>query len=143
MMRADRLLAWVLRLSGVMMLAALAAVFMPRAWMAYCHERLGFGAFPEAPIAEYLARLTSGLYALLGGLFLVVASDVRRHARVIVYLAVAVFAVAVGMLALTPAMGMPLWWSAADTASAVAMAVAVLVLQAMVRRQDRAAQASE
>ena len=36
--------------------------------MAACHEAMGLGPFPDAPIVEYLARSVSAYYAMLGGL---------------------------------------------------------------------------
>ena len=61
-----RRLGLFLRVGGVICMTALVAVFMPRAWIDWCHQRLGLGPFPVAPVAEYLARSASLLYAALG-----------------------------------------------------------------------------
>lgn len=128
--RRARLLKVVLLAAGIMMLAAFAAMVMPRAQMAWMHQWLGLGQFPDAPIAEYLARLTSGLYGLLGVLLLICTRDVRRHSAIIRALAVGIAALAVAGLVYGWLGGMPLWWLWADAATAGGFAIAVLWLQA-------------
>jgi hypothetical protein len=127
---AERLLKLLLRAAGAVCGLAIVAFFMPRSWMAACHEWLGLGAFPEAPIAEYLARLTSGLYAFYGVLLWLLATDVRRFARVITYQAVVVMVLAAAGLPLGALGGMPWPWLIADALSAGGFCAAVLVLQA-------------
>lgn len=126
---AQTVLVWLLRLSGLMMLSAIIAVFMPIEWMDYFHAEMGLGPFPSAPIAEYLARLCSAVYGLIGVQLLVMASDVRRYAVMIAVTAVGVAAIAliVGTLAILS--GIPWWWAAGDMATAVPFAVAVIALQ--------------
>jgi hypothetical protein len=126
---AQRLLVLLLRLSGLMMLSAVIAVFMPLPWMDYFHRRMGLGPFPSAPVAEYLARLCSAVYGLIGVQLMVLASDVRRYAVMIAVtsVGVAVIAVIIGVLAFLA--GMPWWWSVGDAATAVPFAAAVVALQ--------------
>ena len=130
---SERLLRIILRLTAALMLLALVAVFMPKPWMAAAHEWLGLGVFPDAPIAEYLARSTSALYALVGGAMLIAASDVRRYARMITYLALAMAAVSVAIF-VTCFSDLPLWWLLGDLVTAGGFAAIVLVLQHMARK---------
>lgn len=124
---AERLLKLLLRVAGGVCASALVAVFMPTGWMAWSHEAMGLGSWPVSPVAEYLARLTSGLYALLGVLMWIAASDVRRHRHVIT-------AVAIGFGALSvvgaASGGMPVWWVVGDLVTALGFAAVVLILQA-------------
>ena len=130
---SERLLKIILRLTAALMLLAVGAVFMPKSWMAATHEWLGLGAFPQAPIAEWLARTTSALYALVGGVMLVAASDVRRYARIITCLALAT-AGASAATVVTSLGSMPLWWLLGDLVTAGGFAAIVLVLQYMARK---------
>src|SRR5258706_7372800 len=85
---AERWLKLLLRVFGGTSALAIFPFFMPRSWMAATHEWLGMGALPEKPIVEYLARSTSALCALYGGLLLLLATDVHRYAAVIKYQAI-------------------------------------------------------
>ena len=130
----ERWLRLLLRVTGGVMLLALVAVVMPRSWMAAAHEWLGVGAFPDAPIAEYLARSTSGLYAMLGGLAILLAADVRTYRRAITYFALALPALSTLMLLACWNSGLPAYWLLTDLFSAAGFGAAVLVLQRLAGR---------
>jgi hypothetical protein len=107
------LLRW---FGGVSVIAAFPFV-MPWRWMTAVHEWLGMGSLEHQPVVEYLARSTSALCALFGGLLLILAQDVRRYARPITYSAVATIAGAsIGALFGWKA-GMPSWWMIGDMVS--------------------------
>ena len=57
-------LRWLLAIIGCGLMVATIPLFFPVALMATIHGWLGLGEFPEAPIAIYLARSTSLLYAV-------------------------------------------------------------------------------
>jgi hypothetical protein len=75
----DRLLVFILRANGVVMLFAIPAIFMPFSWMQAIHGWLGLGELPERPIISYLARSTSALYVGFGIIWLFLAQDVERY----------------------------------------------------------------
>ena len=54
-----RLLEVLLRAGGTILVTAFAAMLLPVDWMAATHEWLGLGAFPRAPVVDYLARSVS------------------------------------------------------------------------------------
>ena len=60
------LVAWILRVVGILAMLAIVAAFMPLSWMASVHESIGLGKMPDGPIVEYLARSLTAIYALLG-----------------------------------------------------------------------------
>jgi hypothetical protein len=68
MNRNERILVWLLRISGVVMLAALGAVVMAYDWMNVIHQQQGLGELPHVPIVGYLTRSISALCALHGAL---------------------------------------------------------------------------
>jgi hypothetical protein len=129
-MSPERLLKLILRLAGGVMLLAAPAAVMPRGWMAACHRWLGLGAFCDQPIAEYLARTTSGLYAVLGAAFVLTAGDVRRFGPVITLLAACLVPLALVvwgfMLFADRRLGL---YMIADVLTAVPFAAVVLALQ--------------
>ena len=74
------MLPLLLRIFGTSSLLAVIFVVAPGDWMRGIHRELGMGEMPDAPVVWYLARSESALYAVLGGLFWVLASDPRRYA---------------------------------------------------------------
>ena len=85
--RPHRKARWLLRLFGIATLCAIPAIFMPRSWMDWCHRRIGLGPLPEGVIVDYLARSLSAFYAILGGILLICAHDIRRYSAIITYIA--------------------------------------------------------
>jgi hypothetical protein len=139
MITAETSLKVFLRIAGAICLVAILPFFMPRTWIVACHEWLGLGAFPQAPIAEYLARATSGLCAFYGGLLWVLSADVRRYAPVITYQAVAIIFLALVGTVLSIRCGMPMHWAVSDAAGASTIGVLSLLLQWRIRAADHKA----
>ena len=72
--------------AGIVMLLAIPAIVMPTAWMVNIHEIIGLGTFPASPLVTYLTRSVALVYAVHGGLLILLSRDVTRLAPVIVYL---------------------------------------------------------
>ncbi|MDX1965127.1 MAG: hypothetical protein SFX18_18430 [Pirellulales bacterium] len=126
------ILCWLLRLVGGVCALAILALFMPHWLMVEMHARLGLGEFPQAPIAEYLARSVSALCAFYGGLLIWLASDVRRYGPVIAYQATAIMICALSGLYLGLSAGMPLWFVGGDALACVAFGLPTLWLVAKI-----------
>ena len=131
-MDTQRVLQMLLRAVGGVSALAIVPVFMPRAWMAMCHEWLGLGPLPEGPIVEYLARSTSMFYAIFGGVLLLLSGDVRRHARVIMAVGGATLAGGAMLLVIDLRSGLPAWWVAMEGPFVMLMGLVNLVLAAKV-----------
>jgi hypothetical protein len=131
----EQLLSAWLALSGGVCASALVAVIMPRTWHVAAHAWLGLGDFPEAPIAEYLARGMSAMCAFYGLLLLYLARDVRGRAAIIRFQALALMGISLAStLALIPS-GMPPWWIYGDAGAVWAFGLTVLTLQAAAARK--------
>jgi surface polysaccharide O-acyltransferase-like enzyme len=125
----ERWLKLFLRFVGAMSLLALFAVVLPASWLADIHDLAGLpGRYAAAPITDYLARSTSIFYAVLGGLFLLAACDVRRYRALIVYLAAALFVVGVTLTVVDLAHRFPWWWVLGEFLCAIPVAAIMLVL---------------
>lgn len=107
-------LTWILRLAGLVTLAAFFAMVMPAAWMVSMHRALGFGEWPETPVFEYLARSIAALYGFHGGLLLLISNDPVRHVTIVKYMAFMYVAFGLIVLAIDLDAGMPLWWTLAE-----------------------------
>jgi hypothetical protein len=132
----DRLLRWILILSGLSMVIAIVPMVMPLSWMEIGHRWLGLGEFPSQPIVPYLARTTSGLYAVLGALLLLAATDLRRYATMAVVVIVGIVVISLADFVFGRFEGMPLWWSADDLASAGALTLVAVPLLLLRRRAN-------
>jgi hypothetical protein len=121
-------LVLLLRLIGGLCLLALVALWMPRSWIEAGHRWLGWGEFPAAPIAEYLARSVSALSAFYGGLLIALSFDVGRHIPLVRYQAVAIMALSASGVVVGRWAGMPLWFVLGDAVACWAYCVAMLVL---------------
>jgi hypothetical protein len=128
MNRYERILIWLLRLGGVVMLTALGAVVMPYEWMNMIHQQTGLGELPHVPIVGYLTRSVSAFYALHGALLVFVASDVRRYLPVVRFLAVAGAVFGAVLLGVDCAVGMPLPWTFAEGPFVVVLSAVILWL---------------
>lgn len=127
--RADRLLAWLLRAVGGLLVCALPAVPLPDAAMAAIHrDLLGMGDLPAAPVVGYLARTASLLYAGHGAVMVFVSFDVPRYRPLIVLLGWLNGLFGAACLAVDLAAGMPGWWTAAEGPGIVAVAAATVGL---------------
>ena len=108
---SDRAVSLIFRAAGCLNLTALVFAFGPRGLLEWGHRTLLLAPFPEAPVAEYLARSASLLYAFHGCLLIYAAGDVRKFAG---WLKLYGLLVAVGgplYLGIGLVSGMPPWWA--------------------------------
>ena len=133
---SDHWLKLLLRVLGGICVLAVIPLFAPRSWLDAGHRFLGMGAFPEAPIAEYLARSVCALSAFYGGLLLLLARDVRRFVGIIQYQAVAIMALsAIGIYAGTRA-GVPAYLVVGDAVGCWVFLLPILLLARRLSRGD-------
>ena len=128
MTRTERLLRWVLWLTGAVLLLALVGVFMPYTLMQSSHARAGMGPLPELPVIDYLARSVSAFYALVGGLCFVLATDVRRYRPVLIFLGVITSVYSVGIIVVDHLAGLPPWWTWGEGPATLPLGVVVAAL---------------
>jgi len=140
MTSAERMLRAFLRVGGTVCALATVAVFMPRQWMAVCHERLGLGTLPDAPIVEYLARSTSMFYAILGIVLWLLSRDVRRFGGSITAAGAVTIAGGAVLLTIDLRSGLPQWWIAMEGPFVIGIGAVMLILAVRARRsaQDAA-----
>ncbi len=130
---AERALRFVLRVNGTITALAIVAVFIPRAWMDWAHQKTGMGAAPPEAIFEYLARTVSFLYFVHGALCWVLSTDVRRFGPVITYVGVVELCFAGLVVWIDSAAGMPRYWTAIESTVVAAFSGAILFLRVRAR----------
>jgi hypothetical protein len=131
---AEDFLKLLLRLVGGVCLLGLVSLWMPRNWIEAGHRWLGWGEFPAAPIAYYLARSVSALSAVYGGLLVALSSDVRRYAPLVRYQAVAIMVLSASGVVVGTQAGLPLWFVGGDAVGCWAYCSPMLVLAGRIER---------
>ena len=127
-----QLLKFLLRLIGTSSLFALIFVFAPHARMDQIHAQLGMGPLPSQPVVGYLARSTSALYALLGGLFWMLSFNPKRHRAVLMHLSYSIIALGVMLLFVDWLEGMPLWWKLWEGPFVITLGAVILLLSRVI-----------
>jgi hypothetical protein len=130
----EKALVLLLRVCGGVTLLALPAVFLPTEWMAAIHRAAGLGEFPASPLVDYLTRSVSAVYAIQGGLMILVSGDLRRHARVIGYLAITGIAFGILVLGIDLHAGLPWRWALCEGPPIVVIGLSILFLMRRVKR---------
>lgn len=131
---SERLIVWLLRFIGVVVISAMIPVFFPKALMADLHSQLGLGSFPDQPISWYFARSLSLMYFAHGVLVFSLSTNVRRYwplVKVLVFLNVTLGIVLTGIDIVCQ---MPWWWTAMEGPSIVVGGIVLLVL---IRRNEK------
>jgi hypothetical protein len=136
-MAAQRWLVIVLRIAGGVTLAAFPAMLLPVEWMASTHASLGLGAFPRAPVVDYLARSIAALYGFHGVLVLIVSTDPIRYRPIVWFIAAMNIAFGLMMIAIDLHAGLPAYWTALEGPPIVAFGIAIALLNRHTPRLER------
>jgi len=92
------------------------------------HAWLGMGALPNAPVVMYLARSTSALYAILGGLMWTLSLDVHRFRPVLSYLGAVLSLLGLFLIVFDWVEGMPLFWQLGEGPIDLGIGLVILLL---------------
>lgn len=126
--RRERLLVFLLRGTGIVMMTGLVFCVCPFAWMDSIHKAMGLGPLPNTPIMQYLTRSLSGMYAYLGMMLWFLAGDIRRHRGTLAFLSITGLFFSVGIIILDWTAGMPWFWTAAEGPATLLLCVVLLYL---------------
>ena len=137
MNRYEKILVLLLRLDGIIMLAALLPSMMPLAWMKEVHRCLGMGELLDGPIIGYLTRSLSLMYAIHGAVLFFVSWDVRRFLPVVKFVAVLTILFGLWLIALDVVVGMPQFWTVCEGPSLFLLYCVVLWLTGHVQVEPR------
>ncbi len=93
---------------------AVFAVVMPRSWMDASSSLLKVDPMGDSPLAGYLARLASALYALHGSTLGIIAWYLPRSLFMVKPIGIATICFGLLMYWIDLAEGMPTYWSAVE-----------------------------
>lgn len=137
MNRYERTLVILLRLDGIIMLAALLPSLMPLAWMQTIHRYLGMGDLPDGPIIGYLTRSLSLMYAMHGAVLLFLSWDIRRFLPVVKFVAILTIIFGLWLTALDVVVSMPSFWITSEGPSLFILYCVVLWLTGRVQTERK------
>jgi hypothetical protein len=86
LLNLEKILIIILRLSGLLLVTAFIAVFLPYDTMNIIHHYLGLGVLPQTPIVDYLARSLSMFYGVHGIITLYISFNLRKYLSVLILL---------------------------------------------------------
>jgi len=123
------LLKIILRVIGTSSLLALFFVFAPYSLMNQIHTLLGMGVLSEQPVVGYLARSSSALYALLGGLMWIISCNLEKHQLVLRYLGFASVLFGAILIWVDWTEGMPEFWKYWEGPFVILFGLSILILE--------------
>ena len=135
---SEKILKLLLRFLGTTSLFALVFVVAPYSWLDSIHSLLGMGQLPDKPVVGYLARSTSALYAILGGLFWTVSFEFERHRLVWCYLGAAITLFGAALLVIDWWEGLPFLWKVWEGPFLMALGLAIFVLSRKIKTSESA-----
>lgn len=135
-MNRQHLQAWLLRIVGAVEVLAFIAVVMPRSWMEASHAWLGLGEMHAGAVTMFMIRQASYTYGMHGISLWVLASDVKRFRPLVILNGISFLLAAPVFFLIDYTSGLPLWWTAADTAGCGFIGAALLWLTRRDGRED-------
>ncbi|MFQ5350126.1 MAG: hypothetical protein ACE5EG_06770 [Thermoanaerobaculia bacterium] len=130
---AERVLKWLFIALGGLAATAVVPMTMPFAWMQAVNDAIGLEPLVDTPLAQYLTRSLSAVYALFGVMTIYIGLDVRSYRRLIVLIGWLTGLLGLALTVIDFAVGMPASWSWGEGPPTVVVAWAIVWLARRVR----------
>ncbi len=131
--RAETVLRWLLIVLGVFAATAVIPMVMPFSWMQAGNDWLGLEPLAETPLAQYLTRSLSAVYALIGALTIYLGLNVRRYRDLIAFVGWLTAFLGVALFGIDLAAGLPAAWTWGEGPPTVVVAAVIVWLARRVR----------
>lgn len=125
----------ILRLSGLLLITAFIAAFLPYETMAKIHEQIGLGNFPKLPILDYLARSVSLFYGIHGVIVLYISFDIMRYLKFLKLLCYLGFVFGIALFFIDINAPMPANWAYSEGPLIVSLNLMVYSLVVMIEKE--------
>lgn len=123
----------ILRISGIMLIAALGAVFLPYETMAVIHKHLGLGQFPNLPVLDYLARSVSLFYAMHGVIIIYISFDLIKYLKFLKMLCCLGIVFGIALFIIDIQAPMPAYWIYIEGPFIIILNLLIYVLAKMLK----------
>lgn len=124
----------ILRLSGIMLITAFGAVFLPYETMARIHQYMGLGDFPNLPILDYLARSVSLFYAMHGVIVIYISFNLIKYLQFLKLLCYLGFVFGIALLIIDIKAPVPAYWAYTEGPFIISLNLAIYVLAKMLEK---------
>ena len=132
----EKTLIIILRISGLMLITAFIAVFLPYETMARIHHLMGLGKLPQIPILDYLARSVSFFYGMHGVIILYISFNLMRYLQFLKLFCYLGFAFGIAIFFIDITAPMPTYWSFGEGPFIMSLNMVVYVLVMRLEREN-------
>jgi len=133
----EKVLIIIMRLSGLLLVTAFIAVFLPYETMAVIHKKIGLGHFPQVPILDYLARSVSFFYGIHGVLILYISFNLVRYLPLLKLLCYLGFAFGIALFFIDMNAPMPAKWAFSEGPMVISINLVIYVFALMFERENQ------
>ncbi len=131
----EKALIIILRLSGLILITAFFAVFLPYETMAKIHQQIGLGDFPRLPILDYLARSVSIFYSIHGVIVIYISLDLHKYLQFLKLLCYLGFVFSISLFFIDFNAPMPTGWTFSEAPIVLVLNLAIYILARMIEKE--------
>jgi hypothetical protein len=132
----EKILIIILRLSGLMLITAFVAVFLPYEMMASIHFQIGLGTMPQLPILDYLARSVSMFYGIHGVIVIYISYNLNKYLQFLKLLCYLGLLFGLSLFFIDINASMPSYWTFGESPIVVLLNLVIYVFVIMIEKED-------
>jgi hypothetical protein len=136
-MNYEMILKIILRLSGLLLVTAFIAIFLPYDTMNIIHQQMELGILPQTPIVDYLARSLSLFYGIHGIITLYISFNLKRYLSILKLLCIIGTIMGITLFFIDLHAQMPPKWTYAEGPIVVSINVIILILAILFERENQ------
>jgi len=133
----EKSLKIILRISGIMLITAFGAVFLPYDTMARMHQQIGLGNLPHLPIIDYLTRSVSLFYGIHGVMVLYISFNLMRYLQFLKLLCYLGFVFGIALFIIDIKAPLPNSWAYTEGPSILILNLAIYTLVRMLEKNEQ------
>jgi hypothetical protein len=96
--------------------------------MVWINAKAGLAELVYTPVMSYLIRSLSGMYAIIGAIFLFVSTDLKRYRELIRFLGGVAVVAGFGLIVLDAVVRLPFLWTVAEGPATMVMGGVMIYL---------------
>jgi hypothetical protein len=132
----EKILIIILRLSGLMLITAFVAVFLPYEMMTSIHFQIGLGTMPQLPILDYLARSVSMFYGIHGVIVIYISYNLNKYLQFLKLLCYLGLLFGLSLFFIDINASMPSYWTFGESPIVVLLNLVIYVFVIMIEKED-------
>ena len=132
----EKILVIILRLSGLMLMTAFIAVFLPYETMAKIHFQIGLGTMPQLQIMDYLARSVSMFYGIHGVIVIYISFNLNMYLQFLKLLCYLGLLFGLSLFFIDINASMPSYWTFGESSIVVLLNLVIYVFVIMIEKED-------